>query len=349
MLKGGNHLANDQPVFSFELNEALYFEKGQEVEEMRGVSLDPDISIQSFSEYISIRGVIELRGEYLKAASSQEDPPLDFNDYQSKRYVEKVVDIEEGETEFIHRFPVEISVPAYRVNDINDVNVQIESFDYEIPEPGKFQLFSKIQIQGIQNEAEKPLDDVEDSGEKADNTPAMAREEPGDSFQFEIKQEKESPDVPQAVNPEDIPSLAPETGDESAETDRWKFKQQSKTLKEFFNELDDENHENNPPEASNEDFSLDNADEYETVDFYESEESREVESVEDVSYLSGMFRKSEEENYAQMRLCIVQDKDTIETIAERYKVTTLQLIKQNQLDEDYDVTEGQLLYIPNKK
>lgn len=349
MLKGGNHLANDQPVFSFELNETLYFEKGQEVEEMRGVSLDPEISIQSFSEYISIRGVIELRGEYLKVTSAQEDPPLDFNDYQSKRYVEKVVDTDEGGTEFIHRFPVEISVPAYRVNDINDVNVQIESFDYEIPEPGKFQLISKIQIQGIQNETEESVGNETVPEEEIDEAAVMARGEPGDSFQFEIKQEKESPDVPKAVNPEDIPSLAPETGDESAEADRWTFKQQSQTLKEFFNELDDENYENNPQELSNEHHSLNNADEYETDDFYESEESRQEESVEDVSYLSGMFRKAEEENYAQMRLCIVQDKDTIEKIAERYKVTTLQLLKQNQLEEENDITEGQLLYIPNKK
>jgi len=50
-----------------------------------------------------------------------------------------------------------------------------------------------------------------------------------------------------------------------------------------------------------------------------------------------------------MRICIVQDEDTIETIADRFEVSPLQLIKQNKLTEDFDVEPGQLLYIPFKK
>lgn len=78
------------------------------------------------------------------------------------------------------------------------------------------------------------------------------------------------------------------------------------------------------------------------------EEDVEVEEVQDVSYLTDMFRGDSEENYSRMRICIVQDDDTIETIAERFQISTLQLIKQNELDEDFDIHEGQLLYIPKK-
>src|SRR5699024_8602614 len=98
-LKGGSHLSNDQAVFSFELNESLYFEKGQEVEEMRGVSLDPEISIQPFHDYISIKGVMELRGEYVKVDEAgteqeQEDKPELADDHHEKRFVEQVTDEE---------------------------------------------------------------------------------------------------------------------------------------------------------------------------------------------------------------------------------------------------------------
>lgn len=135
-------MSNDQSVFSFELNESLYFEKGQEVAEIRGISLDPEISIQSFNEYISIRGVIELRGEYQKAENSEgEHSSNDFEDYHSNRYVESVVDTEEGAAAFSHRFPVEISIPSYRVTNLDDVTVNISSFDYEIPDQNQLKLY----------------------------------------------------------------------------------------------------------------------------------------------------------------------------------------------------------------
>lgn len=67
----------------------------------------------------------------------------------------------------------------------------------------------------------------------------------------------------------------------------------------------------------------------------------------DVSFLSDMIRNNEE-TYTQMRLCIVQKDDTIESIAERYKTTSLHIIKRNQLEDDA-VSEGQLLYVPLKK
>ncbi|WP_240510256.1 stage VI sporulation protein D [Virgibacillus profundi] len=345
-------MSNDQPVFSFELNESLYFEKGQEVAEMRGVSLDPEITIQSFNEYISIRGVIELSGEYHKVASTadEDDQSMDFENYHSKRYVERVVDIEEGDAEFSHRFPVEISVPTYRVNDINDVSVYIESFDYEIPDPSQLKLYSTIEIHGITDQSEES-DGHEEEEQQAEALP-MEREE-DESFNFEIKQEKDlAHDEPELLDALDIPALQSEidentTEENTTEEERWKFKQQSQTLKQFFDDLSAKENDDDSPEVVDTLTPPDNEPDV-SPDEDESMEDR-TDEVKDVSYLSDMFRSSEEEQYEQMRLCIVQEKDTIETIAERYKITTLQLIKQNNLDEEYDVSEGQLLYIPKKK
>jgi stage VI sporulation protein D len=389
-------VSNDRSVFSFELNEVLSFERGQEVAEMKGISLEPDISIQPFNEYISIRGVIELKGEYQKVASQKEDT-IELEDYQAKRFVEKVEEYPDGRVEFTHRFPVEISVPTYRVHNLNDVSVYIDSFDYEIPDESSLKLYSTIEIYGIseiketsRNEidqanveevanAEQELrDDSEqphlssetlEEDEQPDAIGNEEREESEESeiqddeslidrekldFEFELKEKEEPSEEVKAFpfSPPEIPELKKELDDgikEEPEEGRWKYKE-TKSFSEFFNK-------SAPEESSSESESeiLDveeNEEDWEesTVEYdvQDSSENRE-DPVQDVSYLSDMFRDSEEEKYTKMRLCIVQERDTIESIAERYQVTTLQLIKQNQLDDEFEVSEGQLLYIPKKR
>lgn len=173
-------------------------------------------------------------------------------------------------------------------------------------------------------------------------------------FQFELKEKEEPLEEVKAFpfSPPEIPELKKELDDgskEETEEGRWKYKE-TKSFSEFFNK-------SAPEESSSESESeiLDveeNEEDWEesTVEYdvQDSSENRE-DPVQDVSYLSDMFRDSEEEKYTKMRLCIVQERDTIESIAERYQVTTLQLIKQNQLDDAFEVSEGQLLYIPKKR
>lgn len=380
MLKGGILLSNDQEVFSFELNEVLFFEKGQEVAEMRGISLDPEISIQTFNEYISIRGVIELNGDYQRIPSTgEEDEIIDFEDIHSKRYVEKVVATEDNGAAFTHRFPVEISVPKYRVTDFNDVTVNIESFDYEIVEPSQLKLYSTVEIHGINQEVEAPRDDLEEEKEtEVDSEPQEEERETGDEFQFEVKQkqEKESADEVELMNHGHPPALPAEvereaeTVEEKEDPDRWKYTQ-SQTLKDFFKKLPSQEAEVVSPEVvdtpsssaleamvSPESYEFSSESdvmvspelfEYSRESIASPEPIESKESVEDVRYLSDMFRNSEEHQYTQMRLCIVQNHDTIETIAERYHVSTLQLIKENRLNEDFSISEGQLLYIPDQR
>ncbi|GAA0448275.1 hypothetical protein GCM10008934_41090 [Virgibacillus salarius] len=372
-------MSKDRPVFSFELNETLYFEKGQEVNEMRGVSLEPDISIHSFNEYISIRGVIELKGDYQKTIQEAEES-IETENLQSKRYVEVVEDLDEDIAAFSHRFPVEISVPANRVADLNDVSVFIQTFDYELPNPSLFRLYSTIEIHGV-NESEQVEETVterdaytSDWGNDAENN------EEADSFQFEIKDPEENESINDHLAPPDLPILSAEreeseqvvedreeesqeveieasieqkTNDtEKAgqeEDDRWKYKE-SKSLAEFFGTDSPEESSSHDEEVEVDDTSDDWLESSHTPEIHESSDNRDTtDQVQDVGYLSDMFRESDVDQFARMRLCIVQEKDTIDSIAERYQISALQLIKQNQLDDDYDVTEGQLLYIPYKK
>src|SRR5690625_1468999 len=121
---------------------------------MMQISLDPEITIQPFSDYVSIRGVIELHGEYQKTLGRGEGgrEADRFDMYHSYRYVESVTDTLEGGATFSHQFPVEISIPSYRVQDFNEITVSIESFDYEIPEENQLKLNAAIDIHGINME-----------------------------------------------------------------------------------------------------------------------------------------------------------------------------------------------------
>ncbi|WP_249870961.1 stage VI sporulation protein D [Oceanobacillus saliphilus] len=351
-------MTGDSKAFTFELQESLFFERGQEVAEMRGIALEPEISIQSYDEYISIKGIIELRGEYEKvvtdSSEGSEDDVLDFEDFQAKRYVEKVVD-EDRVTVFSHRFPVEISVPPYRVSDLNEVTVNIESFDYELPEPSQLKMYASIEIHGINSEAEKPREDKEEETEEILDEFVDDEE---DVFEFEIRKpiEEEAAD-----NKEESTFMETEPSDEVIEQetmeipteednpDRWKYK--SQTLSEFFNQLPEEKSED---VTASEDITVEVQEE--TIDtdsetdlevaMTEDDQNVEQQIVEDATYLSDIFRSTEEESFTKMRLCIVQGEDTIESIAQRFSISPLQLIKHNDLDTDFEVHEGQLLYIP---
>jgi len=377
-------LNSEESVFSFELNETLFFEKGQEVAEIRGISLDPNISIQSFNEYISVRGVVELQGEYERSMNVNEDEPdssssLFVND-QAYRYIEKVVDVDHSISEFNHRFPVEISVPSYRVNNLDDVTVQITSFDYELPDESKLKLMSTIEIHGINDQIREPNLAEKDKNEKVEEETNRVNKEDTEeklkdvveneiestndieeTFDFEIKKEdekerettinEETDDLELENNIESVEEEESSTAEEDKiETDaRWKWskKKKSQTIAEFFDkDLSDES--SLYPSSSENISSLESPSEsYEMMSSSRDIDSSSSEDNTDLSYLTGMFR-AEEETYTQMRLYIVQEKDTLESIAERYDTTSMHITNKNGLTED-DVSEGQLLYIPYKK
>ncbi|HLR74967.1 MAG TPA: stage VI sporulation protein D [Virgibacillus sp.] len=385
-------MTHDRDVFTFELNESLYFEKGHEVSEMVGISLDPEISIQTYNDYVSIRGVIELQGEYIQANSSigYDDATVNFEDYQSRRYIERVEEIEEGRATFSHRFPVEISVPLYRVAHLNDVTVSIDSFDYEIPENNQLILKATIDIYGISQENEDVYEKVRDDSSETESLNQAEEVQLDETFEFDIKEERNEDESVSSANSQ--PDQKTRVEDAEEQPDRWKTKK-TQSFAEFF-KTDQEKVEETKSEETEETKGEESIDEFleetsgdipssqtsddeldedihsrpdEVIEELDSAIDVEIDAVElqnedstdneeptdgseDVRYLADMFRNDDEEDapYAQMRLCIVQNKDTIETIADRYEISPSQLLKQNRL-EDEELLEGQLLYIPIKK
>lgn len=316
----GGSMSSGSNDFQFELNETLYFDRGEEVNELIGISLNPEISIHSYDTYVSIRGEIELKGEYVREESSSEDEDdFTFDDLEAKRYVAHVDKKEDNLTQFTHRFPVDISIPTYRIENMDDVRIQIVDFDYELPMNSKLQLTALAEIQGIM--ADEDLLEKKTQLRERDEEDALEELQP---FSFEIKRKE--------MTDEETAKLEVDSVNSREEAEEMEQKETRTDGTE--DELQEEQPENEWTIRAREEGE-------------EGEES-EAEEEKDISYLTDIFRDTEEESYTRMKICIAQENDTIESIAERFQISALQLIKLNKLDDDFEISEGQLLYIPQK-
>src|SRR5690625_3188618 len=85
---GGILLNENDNTFLFEIEESLYFKQHQEIDNLLTIGLDPEITIQAYDDYVSVRGVLELTGEYT-LKDERDETNLEEIDY-TKRYVSEV-------------------------------------------------------------------------------------------------------------------------------------------------------------------------------------------------------------------------------------------------------------------
>lgn len=133
----------------FSVEESICFQKGQEVSELLSISLDPDIRVQEVNDYVSIKGSLELTGEYNIDHSSHFEE-LD----RELRHVEEVRAREDGTAELLHCFPVDITIPKNKVSHLNDVFVFIDAFDYQLTDSRILTIQADLAIEGLLEETE---------------------------------------------------------------------------------------------------------------------------------------------------------------------------------------------------
>lgn len=323
VLKGGVNVPQDQSsLLRFSVEESVWFQKGQEVEELLSISLEPDIAIREHDQYVSIKGALQLAGEYKMGEEKQEATDRESYPYSGARYVQDIETREDGVTELAHHFPVDITIPRNRVTNLEDVYVTVESFDYEFPEEGCLKLVADITILGIRGEEayEQVVDEVEEQYE----------EELEESFEPMYRSE--------------------ETAQEEYDTDP------SQDLSDIFLANDEE--------EENEEYSTYTVEAKQQQEEEEREPSHQYEKKENVNvsaehteqkeerkndnslYLTKLFTREDEEEFSKLKMCIVQQGETVEEICKRYDITVQQLVRINHLDPDPTVYDGQILYIP---
>lgn len=147
--EGGVHLSTEnQSVLKFSLEESIWFQRGQEVDNLLSISLNPDITIQENEQYVMIRGALLLSGEYEPVKQIEMGEQL----FTAPKLVHSVEERENGIYDFNHRFPIDITIPTGKIISIDEVYVKIDSFDYVIPERGCLKLTADISISGLRDE-----------------------------------------------------------------------------------------------------------------------------------------------------------------------------------------------------
>ncbi|KAA0804660.1 stage VI sporulation protein D [Bacillus tropicus] len=326
-LGGGKEVATDHSL-RFSLKESVWFQKGQEVEELLSISLDPDVEIEELDHEVIVRGQLDLTGEYV---ARQDDSAYSLRDLSPAKSIDYVETREDGVNELVHSFPLEISIPRNRVKVIEELYVSIEEFDYELKENGCLQLLADISITGLcdeeriedeEEEEETAYVELEvDSAQEDENRPTPQVEEPAykesdewedyafEPFQLEERKEQE-------VEEEEI--------EEHEFVEREEEKETTPQFELF----------------GRKDFKKEKAKKQE-----EQEEETYSQRDENALYLTKLFTKEPEEEFTKLRMYFVQEGDTIESVAERYETSVQNLYRVNQTEDIY-LTTGQIIYIP---
>ncbi|WP_143415106.1 stage VI sporulation protein D [Geobacillus sp. E263] len=396
----------EQSYLRFSLEESIWFRKGQEVAEFLSISLDPIVSVDEYEQYITIRGALELSGEYRMAEG--EESSADPFDFASHRFVQHISTREDGISELSHRFPIDITIPKNRIQHLEDVYVTVESFDYDLDENGRLLVTADISISGI---SEAPLDEpyepslVEEEDEdllfepfevvarkevyEEEQRKQQSEEETSSIFNHalqeqnedeaqemtaiyreETKQEEETA-VPLNSNEqlEETVERLEKTKEKAAQLEKPEEKEeksaqlekpeekeetaaQLETPEETAAQLEEKEavkaeEENVAPqqEAKVSIGSMKEKDADEMKEEIDENEKQKVKS-ENALYLTKLFAKNQEEEFTKVKICIVQQGDSLDKIAERYDITVQQLLRVNQLESPEEIHEGQLLYIP---
>ncbi|XJZ26387.1 stage VI sporulation protein D [Bacillota bacterium Lsc_1132] len=363
----------NQSCLRFSLEESLWFRKGQEVEELISISLDPDITIQENDQYVTIRGSLELTGEYKSFSESKAE---EEETESAQKYVQRVDEHVEGICEFSHRFPVDITIPNNRIQSIYDIDVMVETFDYSLPERSCLKLSADLTISGLygarQNETaeagdlaaeivnrtdEYPFNEAkaEEQGEGEGEGEAAANEE-APLFVVEARKQQEEESSKEAIvtyptfsyQPDEQTTMPPEFSQPADLSQPFRSEEKAKIEviaeeKEVEEAEEIEIEEKEIDEESSSSSSSEQGPASKLVDAIKKKATKK----KSMSLTEFFARKEDrDEHQAKLKICIVQKGDTLDQIAERYDVTFQNLLRVNRLDVNQDVYEGQVLYIP---
>ena len=379
VMKGGVALSQENSsCLRFSLEESVWFQRGQEVLELISISLDPDILIQENEQYVTIQGALELSGEYKRNEIEKEDEEDTFS---APKFIQVVEEREEGICEFHHFFPVDISIPTNRIDQIENIDVKVESFDYIFPERSCMKLTANLMITGLYGEQQRPqtyeyeeeeveeeeVEEVEEVEEervveedyhevrvelKATEEENEEKEEIFLPFQAEAKKEPPKPD--ERVERKEVKQAKEENQAEAVEIPVLVMREEASSPIDIFKMPKTESSSMQEAESSDMKHKEESSSSSVKVEeVFESEEEiikhvekKKTKLKKKSMSLTEFFARKEEAEVAKLKVCIVQSGDTVDMIAERYDIPVLQLLKVNHLEINHDIQEGQVLYIP---
>ncbi|MDV2581131.1 LysM peptidoglycan-binding domain-containing protein [Alkalibacillus haloalkaliphilus] len=367
----------EQVPYQFEVRENINFKRGEEIDDLYSIAIDPDVKVIHESNYVQIRGVLVVRGDYQTTNYDQESQYIvDDEDFNT---VQQVRTLDNGFMEFQYPIPIDITIPHNRLRTDDHIQVVIDYFDYELPESKTLKVYSNVRLDGTEmvEVAEERYDEEEaDSDFELKEFPTMQDEDyehdDGQDHEYNEYDEYEQEDQHDTdVETYDEPDV---DSDEEKGRDFWK-KKDSQSLHEFFNKKDEKVDEDTTsnveevnvsamPEETDDDADADDNHDYydhhdgdtdtdtdtdtiaEADDAEEKVEQKESKAKKGLSYLSKFFREDEEKGTVQMRMRFVQEDDTLESIANYYQVSVSKLERLNGLEAGDTLSAGDVIYVP---
>ncbi|VEF47460.1 spore coat assembly protein SpoVID [Bacillus freudenreichii] len=362
----------------FSLEESVLFKSGQEVDELISISLDPNISIVEEEGFVMLRGSLDLTGEY-KCLDS--DGEVEEDTSVKGRYVHQVEVRDEGECEFFHQFPVDITIPKDRVHHSNEVFVEVESFDYVMPENSRLNIQAEVHVFGLQGEEQDeqhtdvPFPMMDERDDEMD-----AEEESTVEVELEEYEQENQPELVESVEDEEaeedlyapFTAEARNSGDNEQRPPRhdhhnpfpfpfpmipeMDMDEVADRLKGFFQKHSLESPSTSSGESSSssstvEESPVHESSSHESAMMEESSEVKPKKKKKDKYHsmsFADFFARKEEDTPAKLTVRLVQHGDSLERLADKYGVSVQQILRANQLDASHEVSEGQVLYIPGK-
>lgn len=160
--------AYEPSPLKFSLEEAVSFRKGEEIAELHSLALEPNISLHDLEHFVSIRGSLEMIGEYKRKTKEMVDEE-DFS-FSGQKYVTVVETREDGIDQFTYNFPVDITIPKSRVQNLEELDLVIDSFDYTLEDDDTLVISTDISILGVYEEVADRADDEEQEEEVENET-----------------------------------------------------------------------------------------------------------------------------------------------------------------------------------
>jgi stage VI sporulation protein D len=363
----------------FTIEESVWLRNGQEVADIFSMSLNPEITIEESNEQVLIKGYLYLNGEYRPATNTEGEEDLDSQSLKNQlqfRSMDQINEVADGVLELVHRFPVDITIPKQRIANVDELYVNIESFDYDLPSKNCIELTADVEITGLLQETDQLQNDnsIEEEAEftndsTEDMLPEMVEanyeQRTFEEFEFEARR------APETVEEESVNSVSendyalnrnkppvvemksrePErdlNNPEDTEQEKYRYDYEDSfisPLKSLSSNSDDD-----IEEQSNSNSYTDNSeqnDEAETIAVESNASSENDERPireENALYLTSILSREEEE-FSRLKMCIIQPGESLDEVAARYEISTSHLVRVNRLDNE-EVNEGQILYIP---
>ncbi|RSL32616.1 stage VI sporulation protein D [Salibacterium salarium] len=339
-------------ALTFSLEESVWLDQGDKINELLSLGLEPDIRIEEKYDYVEIKGGLHLNGEYYPFL--EEESRTEVEEGQPvPQYVEKNTRRDDGVGVLQHFFPVDVTIPLNRIHNLDDIYVNIDGFDYDLPEPGCIQLTAEVSITGMKEE------DAELEKQRVDPVSVpepMPRWEMEATYQSEDEERisDSSPLAEQAAQPEPEEERHEDDGqieaivEEAAED---VTVSQAETVEQPEEEMPEEPEEEESSDqivtafhSREPELEEEVVEETETPEQLEPEKTATSDRDDNALYLTKVMTNGEEE-FSRLKMCIIQENESLDTIASRYHTTISHLLRFNRLDHEH-LEEGQILYIP---